>query len=388
MNNRRVAKPKLPPAQAKRFVETLFQDDLHAKRVSSLAGATLGAIQAGAMGVHAIGRGLATAHGLIDKHAVKQVDRLFSNKGMRLEVLFPSWVQYVIGERTELVVNLDWTEFAKDDHSMLVLAGQTEHGRSVPLMWQTVQSSTLKGNQVDIEDDLLMRFVEAVGPKVQLTIVADRGFGDQSLYALLESLGCQFLIRFRQNILVENSKGEQRKAGEWLGTANRARVLRNAKITSMKSSVPTVVCAKDPGMKDAWCLASNIPKLTATRAKKMYGKRFSIEELFRDIKDLRFGMGMSWNRVRNTGRRDRMMLVAALAHGLLTLLGLAGEAIGFDRMLKTNTSKKRTISLFRQGVLWYERIPNMPPDRLSELMRSFGLLMLGNQPFAALSEVE
>jgi hypothetical protein len=51
------------------FLDTLFGDDLHAKRVKSLAGATVGLI----------GQGLARARGRLTKHAVKQVDRLLSN---------------------------------------------------------------------------------------------------------------------------------------------------------------------------------------------------------------------------------------------------------------------------------------------------------------------
>ena len=47
-----------------------------------------------------------------------------------------------------------------------------------------------------------------------------------------------------------------------------------------------------------------------------------------------------------------MMLVATLAHALLTELGAADESGGLDRHLKTNTSKKRTLSLFRQGLRW------------------------------------
>jgi hypothetical protein len=31
------------------------------------------------------------------------------------------------------------------------------------------------------------------------------------------------------------------------------------------------------------------------------------------------------------------------------LLGAAGEALGYDRHLKSNTTKRRTHSLFRQG---------------------------------------
>lgn len=44
------------PADIQAFIEDLFLDDLHAKRVRSLADAPLGALQAGALGIHAIGR--------------------------------------------------------------------------------------------------------------------------------------------------------------------------------------------------------------------------------------------------------------------------------------------------------------------------------------------
>ena len=44
---------------------------------------------------------------------------------------------------------------------------------------------------------------------------------------------------------------------------------------------------------------------------------------------------------------------------LLTLLGAAGEALGYDRMLKTNTVKRRVHSLFRQGCMLYDLIPMM-----------------------------
>jgi hypothetical protein len=42
-------------------------------------------------------------------------------------------------------------------------------------------------------------------------------------------------------------------------------------------------------------------------------------------------------------------VINGLAVVLLTLLGAASEAVGYDRMLKTNTSKRRAHSLFRQG---------------------------------------
>ena len=62
-----------------RFVDTLFGDNLHAKRVLSLANATLGVINTASLAVNTIGHGLAMARGLTSKHAIKQVDRLLSN---------------------------------------------------------------------------------------------------------------------------------------------------------------------------------------------------------------------------------------------------------------------------------------------------------------------
>jgi hypothetical protein len=82
-------------------------------------------------------------------------------------------------------------------------------------------------------------------------------------------------------------------------------------------------------------------------------------------------MGLSATRIGEATRRDRLLLVNAFAMALLTLLGAAGESVGMDRMLRSNTSKIRTHSLFRQGCMLYELIPNMPEHRLLPLMASF-----------------
>ena len=67
---------------------------------------------------------------------------------------------------------------------------------------------------------------------------------------------------------------------------------------------------------------------------------------------------------------------------LLTLLGAAGEALAYDRMLKTNPAKRRVHSLFRQNCLLYDLIPTMRETRLRPLMQRFSL-MLQEQPLFA-----
>jgi hypothetical protein len=56
--------------------------------------------------------------------------------------------------------------------------------------------------------------------------------------------------------------------------------------------------------------------------------------------------------------------------------------LGYDRMLKTNTAKRRVHSLFRQGCLLYELIPTMRDDWLQPLMQRFSE-MLQQQPLFA-----
>ena len=75
-------------------------------------------------------------------------------------------------------------------------------------------------------------------------------------------------------------------------------------------------------------------------------------------------------------RRDRLFFISAIAVFILTILGAASEALGFDRLLKSNTSKKRTHSLFRQGCMWYELMPNMDETRLKMLIEKFHELLL------------
>ena len=128
-------------------------------------------------------------------------------------------------------------------------------------------------------------------------------------------------------------------------------------------------------MKEPWCLVSSDSEVKARPVIDGYAKRWTIEPGFRDCKDPRSGMGMSQTRIGSIQRRDRLFLISAFATALLTLLGAAGESLGYDRLLKSNTVKKRVHSLFRQGCMLYELIPNMPAERLRPLIERYGKML-------------
>lgn len=376
------ARKQLSLDGVRRFLESLFENDVHAMRVLSMANATLGVLTSASLAVHAIGQGLARARGLINKHAVKQVDRLLSNTGIDVWSYFAYWVPYVIGPRREIWVALDWTEFDRDNHSTIVLSLITRHGRATPLLWKSVRKDTLKGNRNRYEDELLVRFKEVVPQGIKVTLLADRGFGDQKLFELLRrELGFEFIIRIRGNITVTSNDGVSRPAEEWVGKGGRAKLLRNAGVTLDGYEVPTVVCVHAKGMKEPWCLVASDGEAKARAVINGYAKRWTIEPGFRDCKNARFGMGMSQTRIGSPQRRDRLFLISAFATVLLTLLGAAGESIGHDRYLKSNTVKTRVHSLFRQGCMFYDLIPNMPEERLRPLMTRFGELLSEQRAF-------
>lgn len=365
----------ISPQRVTDFAFQLFSPVLHAKRIASLADATVGVLRGVSLAIHAIGAGLATAKGLDAKHATKQVDRLLSNPGFELDLLFSLWVPFVLALRTEVVVAMDWTDFELDGHTTLSLSVLTSHGRSTPLLWRTVRKSDLKNRRNLVEDQLLRRLRALIPESVRITIVADRGFADQKLYAYLRDLKMDYIIRFRQDFLVTDKTGVSRKAIDFVPTNHRARRILGAAVTAQRFPVGAVVLIRDRDMKESWCLATSRTDLSARQVITLYGKRFCCEETFRDAKNAHLGLGLSQTHIQDALRRDRLLMICALAMALLTLLGAAGEDVGEDRKLKVNTVKTRTHSLFRQGCYYFQAMENWTPERASSLLLRFSELL-------------
>lgn len=372
--------------ETRAFTERIFGEDLHALRVLSLANGVAGLLHAAVLSIHAIGQAYASVACIKPKSGVKQVDRLLSNGGLVLETVLERWVKSTVGEAQSIVIALDWTDFERDDQVTLWAAMTTGHGRATPLAWETMPKSELKDRQTDFEFEFIDRLFFWIPQGVKVTLLADRGFGSRRLYDYLQKLGWNFVIRFRESVLVEDESGEIRAAADWVSSNGHAKLLRDVRITKQRIELPGVVVVKRKKMKQSWCLATNMTEAKASEVANLYAKRFTIEETFRDTKDLNFGMGLSATHIRDCTRRDRLLLLVAMAHTLLTLLGAASEASGLDSYLKVNTVKRRTHSLFRQGLYWYHAIPNMRDDWLERLIGEFDRIVREHAFFGLLFE--
>ncbi|MGK4003603.1 transposase [Sorangium sp. So ce1036] len=66
---------------------------------------------------------------------------------------------------------------------------------------KTVKKSSLAGKRNAYEDEVIERLHEILPKAARVTLLADRGFGDQERYAHLAKLGWDYIIRFRECIL-------------------------------------------------------------------------------------------------------------------------------------------------------------------------------------------
>jgi len=367
------------------YVDAILGEHEHARRVLSISHAVLGIVQGASFAIHLIGAALAAAAGMSAKHATKQVDRLLSNAKFRLGESLKTWVRYQIGTKPTILVALDWTDYDADGHATICLALVPKRGgRGIPLMWRSVKKSELKGRRNRYEDELLVRFHEALPSGVRVTVTADRGFADQELFMFLRSLGFDYVIRIKGETTIWRNFEEGRAAKQWLRGDGRVYRMSEVMVTYGYTQVPVFVSVKARGMKAAWYVVSSRSDWTGSEIVAAYGKRFTIEEMFRDEKDWRFGLGLSATHIGRTDRRDRLIFLGALARDLLTLLGEAGESMGLDRKLKVNTVPWRTHSLYRQGCHYYRSLATMKATDFEAIIGRFEELLAERQIYLGL----
>src|SRR3954466_5441210 len=221
------------------FLNSVLSEDIHAKRVSSLANAALGVMTGASLAVAMIGRSLAQARGLLTKHAVKQVDRLLSNPGIEAWDIFATWVPEMVGSRTDIVVAMDWTDYDADGQATLALKLVTRHGRATPLVWLSVHKDELTDARNAYEDAALRRLAEVLPAGVKCTILA--GFADTKLFGFLAELDLGYVIRLKGNTKASAADGTTRPAAGWVGQDGRARKLRDAAVTEAQCPVGAAV---------------------------------------------------------------------------------------------------------------------------------------------------
>jgi hypothetical protein len=156
-------------------------------------------------------------------------------------------------------------------------------------------------------------------------------------------------------------------------------VLANAQYRSDRAVALNVVIRWKKGLPkhrdEPWFLMTDLGG-NAVRLTDLFARRMAIEELFRDGKDGRYGLGLGRAQVETAGRLDRLILVVALA--LILLSGLGRVARGrFRPSAWCSSNDPRECSDVTVGRRMWDRIDEPPELLISEIVQAT-LRVIGN----------
>ncbi len=232
-------------------------------------------------------------------------------------------------------------------------------------------------------DDLITRLMlEAMTPAaieasiaLAMNLEAERAAVDRHWRQRLERAGYEVERARRQYTAVEP---ENRLVARTLERAWEAALSEQAQLQSeyerMKRMQPQAPSAAE--LLAIRELTHGLPMLwraeTTTQAERQTIARLLLERVLVEVvaNTERVGVECHWH----GGSRTAHALTRPVAR-------LATLSLGLDRLLKSNTSKRRTHSPFRQGCLVYDLTPNMPEHRLRPPIAKYAELLSQNSVF-------
>ncbi len=94
--------------------------------------------------------------------------------------------------------------------------------------------------------------------------------------------GFDFVTHIKATYFVTAEKARQQPAGDWLAAGGKATTLRNVTVTGTNAPIASFVAVKARDMKEPWFLVSSLGDAKGSELIERYGRRFTIEESFRD----------------------------------------------------------------------------------------------------------
>ena len=303
-------------------------------------------------GVAAVGRALPGETS--PKHKIKRVDYFLGHSKVDVLAGACCMAQWLVGGRSVVYVSVDWTKIRQWP---VLVAGLVYQGRSFPLFWAAMDPKQMYRSMNRFEYTFFQLLKQQVLPTgVQCVLLLDRGFRRVNLLKQLEALGYGYVVRSGGTTYMEHHY-YQGKMQDWVTARGQLKELKGAEVRQTHAIKTRVVGCWDKGQKEPWIICTNLT-LPKRQIIRLYGKRFQIEECFRDIKCRRFGLGLGAIRVTHIDRLEKWLLVVASAHLFATLLGDIAAFRGLDRRFRSNTvQNKPTHSLFTLGLYYWQKIP-------------------------------
>jgi hypothetical protein len=301
------------------------------------------------------------------KSAIKRAWRFTRNHRVEVSEAMAGVIGRIARRRKKpLLISFDWTD-VRDFHTLMAAA--CIGGRAVPLLWASYTGSKLRRSQNALEERLLRKLKGLLSGSAEVIILADRGFGRAEWAAVCQELGFRYVVRIKPDVTIACSRyrGVLRKYPTWKGMAH---VLRGVDYRKDRRVRHNIVVRWQPGLPkkrdEPWYLMTDLEG-RAQRLCALYGRRMSVEELFRDHKSRRNGQSLRHTRFTRVDRFDRFLLAVALAYIVLVGAGLRAK-LDFDASAWCTNRRADECSAFTIGKAMIDRV-NCECDQLLQMIR-------------------
>ena len=314
-------------------------------QLKTLHDGALALIKSGTIGIASIGRNIES--NAREKHRIKRMDRFIGNQRLDRKAIASGIFKLLCENKKRTYVCVDWTD-AEDKVNTFIEASIPTRSRSI-IFWTRVQSKNWdrEGSMTRAEEEFLEELRQIIPEKTKVVILADRGFGKVNFFRKVEKLGFEYIVRVTMRNWIHSRK--------YIGLIEDIRIKPGFRkdfceviFTKEHQWNCRLVGLFEIGQKEPWFLATNT-KYPFRSVINGYSRRFEIEETNRDIKNERNGLRLRGTKFSSTQRLERMLSLVSVAYALMVIAGDYGEKRGIHRRLMANTSRKRTLALWRVG---------------------------------------
>jgi hypothetical protein len=299
-----------------------------------------------------LGRVLAMNCGIAVKHCIKRVDRFIGNDRIEPTEAMRGLVQWLAKPKEKLLVGLDWVDI-RQFHCLV--AATRLRGRAIPLVWGIYRYEDFYRSQNNIEYGLLHILRTMIPPSVHITILADRGFGRTEMARECQKLGLHYIIRIEPTV--------------WVRSRRFTGILKHYPIRRGHSCLISDVCYRKEkpvshhvaivwpyDREHPWYLMTDTKHFRAKALSKVFGRRMTIEEYFRDTKSKRNGFALRLIQIKDSERLSRLLLILAFAYIFLVAIGLRASK-RFRAGQWCSNNRKTECSLFTIGKFMQQKTP-------------------------------
>lgn len=364
---------------AQPIIQDLLDTDcpsIHARRRACVA-TMADAASKGSLSVMGLSRVL--SHGTALRHRIKRCDRLLANSKLARDraLIYAAMTQRLLHELTQPLIVVDWSDLRADRSQQVLRAALIVQGRALTLYEEV--HPIAKATSPKVHHAFLQQLQAILPAHCRPVFVTDAGFRSP-WFALLDQMGYAWIGRIRNRDMVRacgagqdwhgcktlyaKATGQAKDLGPFQYVRNRPIACRLVLIKKKPRGRhhTTLQGARRTGSqsnkqaranKEPWLLIVS-PRLTmsANAVVAVYSGRMQIEQTFRDIKNPRWGLGLSDSQTRQPERLATLLLIGALACYALWLIALAVRTSGYRIEFGSRKKAAHALSLISLARWW------------------------------------